>query len=272
MSLSIDVEEVTTVIKDFISTYVTNSGYKRVIVGLSGGIDSAVVAVLCKQSLGRENVICVFLPNETTPEKDKKHLNIVVENFDLKCTQIDITPIVNQVRAVCIEKPDTKTLGNIKARVRMILLYEYANQLNSLVCGAANKSELLIGYFTKYGDGAADFLPLGDLYKTQVCQLAEHLKLPKPLISKPPTAGLWRGQTDEKELGINYKALDRILYGLERKFEVGDISNFAQVKKSDVERIRQMRIKSQHKRCTPLIPKIGVRTPGLDWRVPVQEG
>ncbi|UCD13416.1 MAG: NAD+ synthase [Thermoplasmatales archaeon] len=272
MSLSIDVEEVSIVIKDFIKTYVDNSGYKRVALGFSGGVDSAVVAILCKESLGRENVLCIFLPDETTPEDDRKHQEYFVKKFNLKSRQTDITPIVNQIRSIDVEKPKAITLANIKARVRMILLYKYANDADSLICGAANKSELLIGYFTKYGDGGVDFQPIGDLYKTQVYQLAKFLKIPKMLLSKPPTAGLWAGQTDEKELEMGYEKLDKILYGLEHNFDVIDISKAANATKSDVERIRQMSIKSQHKRSTPLIPKIGIRTPGIDWRVPVQEG
>lgn len=272
ISLTIDSKEVSTIIKDFIKTYVNSSGCKRIVLGLSGGIDSAVAAVLCKEVLGKENVLCIFMPDETTPEDDIKHHESLVKKFDLKSTQTNIAPIVSQIQTVCLEKPDKMALANIKTRARMILLYEYANKTRSLVCGTSNKSELLIGYFTKYGDGGVDFQALGDLYKTQVYQLAEYLKLPKYLLSKPPTAGLWMGQTDEQELGMNYETLDKILHGLEQKLDIEEIQKIANVKKSDVERIRQMRIKSQHKRRTPLIPKIGLRTPGLDWRAPVQEG
>ena len=272
ISLSIDPKEVTTIIKDFIKTYVNSSGCKHVVVGLSGGIDSAVAAILCKEALGKDHVFCIFMPDETTPKDDIKHYERLVKEFQLKSTQINITPLVHQVQKFCLEKPNQLALANIKTRVRMILLYEYANKTKSLVCGTSNKSEILIGYFTKYGDGGVDFQALGDLYKTQVYQLAEYLKLPKPLLKKAPTAGLWIGQTDEQELGLSYITLDKILYGLEVKLEIKKIQQMAKVKKSDVERIRQMRIKSQHKRRTPLIPKIGLRTPGLDWRAPIQEG
>ncbi len=240
--------------------------------GLSGGVDSAVAAVLCKDVLGKDNVLCLFMPDKATPKDDREHIKNVVKTFDLQCKKIDITSLVEQIRSVSLEKPDKMTLANIKARARMILLYEHANMINSLVCGTSNKSELLIGYFTKYGDGGVDFQPLGDLYKTQIYQLAKYLKIPKQLVSKPPTAGLWPDQTDEKELGMNYKTLDKILYGLEQKLDVEEIQKIADVNKSDVERIRKMRIKSQHKRRSPLIPKVGIRTPGLDWRSPVQKG
>lgn len=242
------------------------------VIGLSGGIDSAVAAILCREALGGQNVFSIFMPDETTPKNDIKHYENFVKEFKLRSAQIYITPLVTQIQSFCLQKTNKMSLANIKTRLRMILLYEYANNTNSLVCGTSNKSEILIGYFTKYGDGGVDFQPLGDLYKTQIYHLAEFLKLPKPLISKSPTAGLWVDQTDEKELGMSYKTLDQILYGLEQKLDIKDIQNIAKVNKLDVERIRKMRIKSQHKRRTPLIPKIGLRTPGLDWRAPVQEG
>ena len=272
IDLSINLEETSTIIIDFIRTYVQNSGCKRVVLGLSGGIDSSVAAVLCKEALGKNNVLCLFMPDDVTPSNDKKHQEIFVKKFDLQCRTIEIASIVQQIQKTCFGKTEKMTLSNIKARTRMILLYTYANEKVCLVCGTSNKSELLIGYFTKYGDGGADLLPIGDIYKTQIYQLAEYLKIPKSLISKAPTAGLWPGQTDEKELGINYETLDKILYGLELKIDIEDIVKEVNVKKSDVRRIRQMIKKSQHKRRTPLIPKLGVRTPGVDWRVPTQEG
>ena len=272
IDLSINPEETSTIIIDFIRTYVQNSGCKHVVLGLSGGIDSSVAAVLCKEALGKNNVLCLFMPDNVTPNDDKKHQEIFVKKFDLKCKTIKIDSIVQQIQKTCFGKTEKMTLSNIKARTRMILLYTYANETNSLVCGTSNKSELLIGYFTKYGDGSADFLPIGDLYKTQIYQLAKYLKIPKPLISKAPTAGLWPGQTDEKELGMNYKTLDKILHELELKIDMEDIVKEVNVKKLDVKRIRQMIKKSQHKRRTPLIPKLGVRTSGVDWRVPTQEG
>ena len=272
VDLSIDPEEVSIVIKDFIKTYVENSGCKSVLIGLSGGIDSAVTAILCKDVLGRENTKCVFLPDTTTSDLDIKHQEIIVKKFDLLCEKKDITSIVQDMKNKCLIKPTDYALANVKARIRMILLFEYANITKSLVCGASNKSELLVGYFTKYGDSGVDIMPIGDLYKTQVFRLAQYLKVPSELISKPPTAGLIKGQTDERELKISYNDLDKILAGLERKMDLDKITNIAGVKRFDVERIKKMRVNSQHKRRAPLIPKIGLRTPGLDWRSPVQEG
>ncbi|MFH1101643.1 MAG: NAD+ synthase [Methanobacteriota archaeon] len=261
-----------TVITDFIRVYVQNSGCKNIVLGLSGGVDSATVAVLCQQTLGTAHTFCLFLPDETTPLQDRKHITLLLKKFKLKCHEKEITPLVHQMSSTCLLKPDKFALANIKARIRMALLFEYANMTKSLVCGTSNKSEILIGYFTKYGDGGVDIQPIGDLYKTRVYALAKHLKIPSEIIKKPPTAGLWKNQTDENEIGLDYQTLDKILYGLEQKRTVENIAAILSMKKSTVEHIHQMRKKSQHKRRTPLIPKLGMRTPGLDWRVPVQEG
>lgn len=270
--LTINLEETLVVIKDFIKIYVENSGCNGVVVGLSGGVDSAITALLCNDALGKNKIKCIFLPDDATPELDIEHLGILVKKFNLSCDKKDITSIVKSVKNSCILKANNFSLANIKARIRMILLYEYANMTNSLVCGTSNKSEILVGYFTKYGDGGVDIMPIGDIYKTQVLELARYLKIPKEIISKPPTAGLIKGQTDEKELKLSYEALDKILIGLENKRDIKDIAQIADVKKSNVERIKKMRIKSQHKRRTALIPKLGLRTPGLDWRSPIQQG
>ena len=272
IDLSIDPKETSIVIKDFIKTYVKNSGCKNVVIGLSGGVDSAVTAVLCKGALGKNNVNCVFLPDETTPKNDIKHLDLIVKKFGLNCKKIDITDIIKQIKLKCVINPDKYALANLKARSRMVLLFEYANMTKSLVCGTSNKSEILIGYFTKYGDGAVDIMPIGDLFKTQVWELAKYLKIPNELIKKPPTAGLWKGQSDEKELKLAYNKIDMILAGLEKKIDILDISKIAKLRVEDVNRIKNMRVKSQHKRRSALIPKIGLRTPGLDWRAPVLEG
>jgi NAD+ synthase len=270
--LTINAEEVYTIITDFIQTYIRNSKCPTVVLGLSGGIDSSVAAVLCAQTLGKQKVLGLFLPDKTTPPLDHPHLKNITHQFQIHYNEIDITPLIEQIKQTCVTPPDKMTLANLKARTRMILLYEYANMTNSIVCGTSNKSEILIGYFTKYGDGAADIQPLGDLYKTQVRQLAQYLKFPASMITKPPTAGLWRGQTDEKELGMNYETLDKILHGLELKLSDEKIQTLTQVSHQEINRIRTMRKHSQHKRRSPLIPKIGIRTPGLDWRSPVQEG
>lgn len=267
-----DYREVSTIIKDFIKTYFENSGCKTIVIGLSGGIDSAVTAILCKQALGKTKVKCLFLPDETTSESDRVHHDVLVKKFDFDSKIIDITPLVKDFTKYCPVKPDELGLANIKARIRMTVLFSYANMNCGLVCGTSNKSELLIGYFTKYGDGGVDLMPIGDLYKTQVFELARFLKIPEEICCKPPSAGLIKGQTDERELKINYSALDKILLGLEHKYGLECIVKTFNVDKKDVLRVQNMRKSSQHKRRSPLIPKIGLRTPGYDWRSPTQEG
>ena len=212
------------------------------------------------------------MPDETTPPQDEKHQAEIISKFKLSYMEIEISSIVRRICSSCIEEPLKEQVANFKARVRMILLYHQAIINQRLVCGASNKSEFLTGYFTKYGDGGVDLQPIADLYKTQVYQLAQYLKIPKQLLIKPPTAGLWRGQTDEQELGMTYATLDQILYGLEMKYSKFQIAKKVNVSEEEVERIRQLRIRSQHKRRLPLVPKFGIRTSGLDWRVPIQEG
>lgn len=272
IDLSINPEETTTIIKEFIKTYVENANAQGIILGLSGGIDSAVTAVLCQKALGITKTHCLFMPDETTPKLDINHKKLIQQHFKLNCHDIDITPMVKHISSCCLVKQNKKSLANIKTRIRMILLYDYAFHKKYIVCGTSNKSELLIGYFTKYGDGGADLQPIGDVYKTQIFELAKYLKIPQPLLTKKPTAGLWHGQTDQEELGLTYKTLDIILRGLEIKMDPEYIHQITAIPISDIERIRKIRITSQHKRRLPLIPKTSIRTPGLDWRAPVEEG
>ncbi len=271
INLSIHPEEVSTVIQEFIKTYVTASGYTDVVLGLSGGIDSAVVAVLCTKALGNDHVHGLFMPDDATSAQDRKDLSRILQITNISTDELNIEPLLTSIKQVYPKKLHQLTVANIKARIRMTLLFTYANEKNSLVCGTSNKSELLIGYFTKYGDGGVDLQPLGDLYKTQVYQLAHHLHIPRSLIEKPPSAGLWVGQTDEKEIGLSYMILDKILYGLELKMDDSLIIKEAGVTQQDIEYVRNLRMKSQHKRRLPLIPKLGVRTPGFDWRSSIQQ-
>ena len=272
MLANYDYEEIENILISFIKTYVTNAHLRKVVLGLSGGIDSATAAILCQKALGKKNVHCLFLPEKTTPTIDRQHVQLLCSTFSLPCQKIDITDSVQSLVSDLEIKPDKFCLANIKARIRMVYLYTYANMNKSLVCGTSNKSELLIGYSTKYGDNAVDIQPLGDLYKTQVFEFACHLKIPQEIIDKPPTAGLWLNQTDEEEIGCSYQILDEILFGLERKNPLQQIAREASVSLDRVKQIQQMRKQSEHKRRTPLIPKLGIRTPGFDWRSPIQEG
>jgi len=267
--LKINEEEVVTEITQFIKEYAEKAGKNRIVIGLSGGIDSSLIAKLASISIGNENVFTIFLPETATPLNDFEHSRMIAKNLNVSYEIIDISSIIHSLVSH-EEEINRIALGNIKARIRMVYLYKYANKIDALVCGTSNKTELLLGYFTKYGDGGSDFMPIGDLYKTQVYQIARYLKLPEEIINKPPTAGLWKGQTDEKELGLSYEKIDKILYGIETKMELKKIADFAGVDIKEVERIYEMVRKNEHKRRLPPIPKVGFKTVGIDWRFPLQ--
>lgn len=193
----------------WIKQKVKDSGAKGIVLGLSGGIDSAVVAALAKEAVGKNNLLVLFLPCNSNPQ-DLKDAKLVAHKLELKSKLVDLSAVYNNFLKIL---PGAISLarGNLKPRLRMSALYYFANKLNYLVCGTGNKSELLVGYFTKYGDGGVDILPIADLFKRQVRQLAKELKIPQGIITKAPTAGLWNGQTDEVEMGITYNELDDIL-------------------------------------------------------------
>lgn len=235
------------------------------VIGLSGGVDSAVVSKLCVNAVGEEKVLCLLLPEKTTMKRDLEDAKNFAESLGVKYRTINISQIVNKIANLCQLK-NSMAMANIKARIRMTILFAFANSLNYLVVGTNNKSELLTGYFTKFGDGASDLLPIGDLYKTQVWQLANLLEIPKNIIKKIPTAGLIPNQTDEGELGIKYEILDKILYGIELKLSNEAIAKNLKISLKEVNRIDNLVKKTSHKRRLPPIPKIGARTLGVDWR------
>jgi len=268
----LDCQEAKTVICSFIRDYVKNSGLCDVVVGLSGGIDSALSARLCVEALGAKHVHCLILPESCSPIDDLKHAREFAKSLGVQCKEIDISSIVDEIMKVSGHKDHDLVLANVKARIRMVLLYEYANKNGCLVAGTSNKSESLIGYTTKYGDAGVDFQPIADLYKTQVFELSSFLNLPKEFISKKPTAGLLPNQCDEDELGLSYKVLDVILMGLEKKTPFELIAKDAGVELNRVRMIHERIQKNQHKRHSPLVVKLGGRTPGFDWRLPIQQG
>jgi NAD+ synthase len=182
---------------------------KGIVLGLSGGIDSAVVAALAQRAVGKNNVLALFMPCNSNP-KDLKDARLVAKKLKLKVKLVDLSGVYNNFLKILPGAPDLAK-NNLKPRLRMATIYYFANKLNYLVCGTGNKSELMVGYFTKYGDGGVDILPIADLLKRQVRALAKELNIPESIITKPPTAGLWQGQTDEGEMGITYDALDDIL-------------------------------------------------------------
>ena len=221
-----------------------NSRTKGIVLGLSGGIDSAVVSALAKEAAGKKRVLALILPCQSQKE-DLKDARLVAKTLGIKTEQIELSKIYNDLIKL-LPKANNLALANLKPRLRMTVLYYFANKLNYLVCGTGNKSEIMVGYFTKHGDGATDILPIGDLTKTQVRALAKELGIPKKVINKPPTAGLWPGQTDEGEMGITYAELDDILGRLENKKR--QIAYRAKVNK-----VKEMIKRSLHKRQGPKI-------------------
>ena len=228
----------------WIGQQVSAAGCRGVVFGLSGGLDSSVVAALCKRACP-DSTLAVIMPCDSD-QTDTQHAREVADRFGIVTEAVALEETLDSVlRALPAGDypPDAERLAkaNIKPRLRMIVLYYLANRLNYLVAGTGNRSELSVGYFTKHGDGGADILPLGNLVKQQVRELAVHLDVPQPIIDKPPSGGLWPGQTDEGEMGITYAELDRYL-------TTGEANILAR------DRISNMITRSAHKRATPAIP------------------
>ncbi|MBX5445382.1 NAD+ synthase [Sphaerobacter sp.] len=228
----------------WIKEQVAQAGVQGGVVGLSGGIDSAVVAGLATRALGPERVTAAIMPAHSNPQ-DVEHAKLAAAAFGLEPLVIDLSRAYDVLRET-LPPGSEMANANIKPRLRMITLYHLANTRNALVIGTGNKSEEMVGYFTKYGDGGVDILPIGGLYKHQVVALAREIGVPEPIITKPPSAGLWAGQTDEGEMGITYDELDAILAAIER----GDTTGFPPDK---VARVERMIASSEHKRRLPPI-------------------
>lgn len=254
--LRVDPEQTKRKILAFIDEYLRYSKANGIIVGMSGGLDSSLTAALCSQAVGGRKVLGITLPDEFTRPDDVKDAKLVAEIFGIQHRVIPITSIVKSIfdQLPDFDPNDRVSCGNVRVRTRMVVLYYYANRLNRLVAGTSNKSELLVGYFTKYGDGAADFMPLGDLLKTQVKQLAKYVGIPSQIIEKPPSAGMWPGQLDEEELGVSYDTLDLILYGLEQRMDLQEIAEQLGINVSLVERVVDLHRKTEHKRRWPPTP------------------
>lgn len=270
-TLEMNLVDVESRIKRFIKSYVENSGTKGIVLGMSGGVDSNTAAALSALAIGGDKVMGLMLPEkETLNPKDIEDAKTVAEKFGVQTQVCDITPTLEgYYRSIPIFDPlDKLSKGNIKARSRMIYIYYYANKLNRIVCGSSDKSETMMGYFTKWGDVAADIAPNMDLYKTQVRKLAEHIGVPSNLAQKPSTPALWPNQSAEGELGIKYEVLDLILFGLERFMEPSEIAEKLGITEDQVTKVKKRWLWVEHKRRLPLAPKLEFRTVGTDFRLP----
>ena len=270
-NLKLDFPDVEKRIERFIKNYVDNSGASGIVLGLSGGIDSSTVAALCAKAIGGNRVLGLIIPEkETKKNKDIEDAQFIAKEFGIETQICDITlPLESFYKVIPVFDPANKLCkGNIKARARMIILYYYANKLNRIVCGSSDKSETMMGYFTKWGDAAADIAPIMDLYKSQVRDLARHLGISEEIAAKPSTPALWPEQMAESELGIKYETLDLILFGLERFIEPSEIASQVGIEEKQVQKIKARWLKVEHKRRISLAPKLAYRTIGADFRLP----
>jgi len=265
--LAINREITEVLLVDFIRRETLRTGLRRAVVGVSGGVDSAVVLALAVKALGRSSVLGAILPYRTSSPSSERDAELVLRTFGARGIRIDISPMVD---AYFHRSPRANRVrrGNKMARERMSILYDLSAVERALVLGTSNKTEMLLGYGTVHGDLACALNPLGDLYKTQVRQLARHLGVPLRVIRKTPSADLFPGQTDEQEIGYRYDRLDRLLYLLvDRRCRKEDALG-AGFPRPMVERVREMIRRSQYKRRTPLIAKVSHRTIGVDFRYP----
>jgi len=248
-----DYPVITETIERFLSEQIEKNNSKGLILGLSGGIDSAVLAYICKRKLQDKTLALIMPDTSITPKSETEDALKMIALTGIEYKLIDIKPIVNEYSMYL--EPNEKAKGNLRARVRTNMLYYYANAKNYLVLGSSDKSEYMIGYFTKFGDGASDITPIISLYKLQVREIAKHIGVPENIIAKKSSPHLWKDHEAEKELGISYEEIDSILYCmLEKKLTIGEIEQNTQISKETIEKIRQLHINSEHKRLSPQKP------------------
>jgi len=264
VDLTIHTELARKILTGFIRTEITRAGIPHAVVALSGGLDSALACYLAAEALGPENVLAIRMPYHSSSPDSLEDAQRVIDATGVQSLTVDITAMVEPLFERFPEMNNVRK-GNIMARMRMIVLFDQSAAINGLVVGTGNKTEILLGYTTLYGDSACALNPLGDLYKTQVRQLARDIGLPESILSKPPSADLWAGQTDEGELGFTYAEIDQLLYLLvderytpEECIQAGFAESFV---RTVIDRVRR----SQFKRVLPPIAKLSNRTVGYDF-------
>ncbi len=242
-----DYEKITEMMEEFLHDQIEKNKAEGLILGLSGGIDSAVLAYLCKRTL-KEKTLAIIMPDtEITPKHETEDALKMIALTGIEYKLLDIKPIVKEYSMYL--EPNDWAKGNLRARIRTNILYYYANAKNYLVLGSSDKSEHLIGYFTKFGDGAADLIPIISLYKLQVRKIAEFLGVPKNVIEKKSSAHLWKEHEAEKEIGVSFEEIDSVLYCLfDKKLSIDETADKTQIEKETIDKVYNLHLKSEHKR------------------------
>ncbi len=269
--LGIDTDVARRIIDGFITSQLRQAGFSRAVVGLSGGIDSALVAHLVAEAIGADSLLCVLMPYSGSSADSRTDAAAVVDQLGCASTLVDISPMVDAYFADGApggREASPVRRGNFMARMRMAVLYDHSVTFGGLVAGTGNKTEMLIGYTTLFGDSACAFAPIGDLYKSQVRQLAAVMGVPDAIVRKSPSADLWPGQTDEGELGVSYADLDRLLFWMIDKRRAPDELIELGFDDGLVERVGRMVARSEFKRQVAPIAKLGPRTVGIDYLYP----
>ena len=244
-----DYPSITKKIEDFLKTQLEKSNSNGVILGLSGGIDSSVITFLCSRVLKEKTLALVMPDSKISPKEETEDALKIIDSLGINYKLLDINLIVSEYSKYI--EPNERALGNLRARVRATILYYYANSKNLLVVGSSDKSEFLIGYFTKFGDGSADILPIVSLYKTQVREIAKFLGVPKNIIEKKSSPNLWKGHSAEEEIGVIYDEIDAILYCIiDKKLSIDDTIQATGIEKNTVEKINKLYNTTEHKRIT----------------------
>ncbi|MDC7954438.1 NAD+ synthase [Fusobacterium simiae] len=253
--LDLNLKEVHNELVEFLKENFKKAGFSKAVLGLSGGIDSALVAYLLRDALGKENVLAIMMPYKSSNPDSLNHAKLVVEDLKINSKTIEITDMIdayfkNEKDAISLR------MGNKMARERMSILFDYSSKENALVVGTSNKTEIYLGYSTQFGDSACALNPIGDLYKTNIWDLSRYLKIPNELIEKKPSADLWEGQTDEQEMGLTYKEADQVLYRLLEENKTVEEVLSEGFNKDLIDNIVKRMNKSEYKRRMPLIAKI----------------